>query len=93
MKISKRIAATSAAVLLGSLVLGGGVANAADGGGGHGGHGGGKASLQQTIEAAPGADHVPARKIKAASQDNPYSQTIEAAPGTAHTGAGVLAQK
>ncbi|MFE2283181.1 hypothetical protein ACFXDJ_03265 [Streptomyces sp. NPDC059443] len=91
MKISKRIAATSAAVLLGTLVLGGGVANAADGGG-HG-HGGGKASPQKTVEAAPGTDHVAAKKVEPASKDNPYSQTVEAKPGTPHTGAGVLAEK
>ncbi|WP_328301690.1 hypothetical protein OG389_30615 [Streptomyces sp. NBC_00435] len=85
MKISKRIAATSAAVLLGTLALGGGVANAADGGG--------KAAPQKTVEAAPGADHVAAKKIEPASKANPYSQTVEAKPGTAHTGAGVPADK
>lgn len=89
MKISKRIAATSAVLLLGTLVLGGGVANAADGGG----HGGGKASLQKTVQAAPGTDHVAAEKIEPASADNPYSQTVEAKPGAPHTGAGVLAEK
>ncbi|WP_405487196.1 hypothetical protein [Streptomyces sp. NBC_00096] len=84
MKFSKRIAATSAAVLLGTLALGG-VANAADGGG--------KAAPQKTVEAAPGTEHAAAKKIEPASKDNPYSQTVEAKPGTAHTGAGVLAEK
>lgn len=92
MKISKRIAATSAAVLLGTLALGGGVAHAADGGAA-GANGNGKASYQKTIEAAPGTDHVDGQKVKPASPDNPYSQTIEAKPGTPHTGAGVKASK
>ncbi|CAM5628520.1 hypothetical protein SAVIM338S_05972 [Streptomyces avidinii] len=94
MKISKRIAATSAALLLGTLALGGGVAHAADGGGtGTGAGADGKASHQKTVEAAPGTDHVAARKIKPASADNPASQTVEAKPGTAHTPAGVMPSK
>ncbi|WP_330299493.1 hypothetical protein [Streptomyces sp. NBC_00503] len=90
MKISKRIAATSAALLLGTLALGGGVAHAADGGG-HGDQG--KASYQKTIEAAPGTDHVAGHRIRPASEDNPASQTVQAKPGTPHTGAGAVASK
>ncbi|WP_371618764.1 hypothetical protein [Streptomyces sp. NBC_00454] len=93
MKISKRIAATSAALLLGTLALGGGVAHAADGGG-HGGNGDkGKASYQKTIEAAPGTDHVAGHRIRPASEDNPASQTVQAKPGTPHTAAGAVASK
>ncbi|MFI5980001.1 hypothetical protein ACIBEA_03885 [Streptomyces sp. NPDC051555] len=89
MKISKRIVATSAAVLLGTVAFGG-AAHAADG---HGGAPGKDSQHQRTVHAAPGTDHVPAQKIRPASKDNPYSQTIKAAPGTEHTAAGVLAQK
>lgn len=91
MKLSKRIVATSAAVLLGTLALGG-AAHAADNGGGND-NGPGASPHSRTVEAPPGAPHVAAKKVRPASKDNPYSQTIEAPPGTEHTGAGVPAQK
>lgn len=84
MKLNKRIAAASAAALLGTLALGG-AAHAADNGSG--------SSYGRTIEAPAGTPHVAAEKIRPASKDNPYSQTVKAPAGTQHTGAGALAGK
>lgn len=91
MKLNKRIAAVSAAALLGTLALGG-AAHAADDGNGNGAGRQGSAH-SRTVEAPAGTPHVAAKKIEPASKDNPYSQTIEAPAGTAHTGAGHLADK
>ncbi|MCJ0873106.1 hypothetical protein [Streptomyces sp. AP-93] len=91
MKLNKRIAAVSAAALLGTLALGG-AAHAADNGGGTA-DGSGDSSYSRTIEAPPGTPHVAAEKVRPASKENAYSQTIEAPAGTEHTGAGVMAGK
>ncbi|MFE9560738.1 hypothetical protein ACFYM0_06495 [Streptomyces sp. NPDC006487] len=90
MKLNKRIAAVSAAALLGTLALGG-AAHAADNGGGA--PRGGGSSYSHTVEAPAGTPHKAAQKVRPASKDNPYSQTIEAPAGTEHTGAGVMADK
>ncbi|MCY0938156.1 hypothetical protein [Streptomyces sp. H34-S4] len=89
MKLSKRIVATSAAVLLGTLALGG-AAQAADSGGGAADR---ASSPSRTIEAPKGTPHVPAKKVRPASKENTYSQTIEAPAGTEYIGAGVAADK
>lgn len=90
MKLNKRIAAASAAALLGTLALGG-AAHAADNG--SGAANGSGSSYGRTIEAPAGTPHVAAEKIRPASKDNPYSQTVKAPAGTQHTGAGALAGK
>ncbi|MCY0928275.1 hypothetical protein OTB20_19160 [Streptomyces sp. H27-H1] len=89
MKLSKRLVATSAAVLLGTLAFGG-AAQAADNGGGAADR---ASSPSHTIEAPKGTPHVPAKKVRTASKDNSYSQTIEAPAGTEHVRPAVPAGK
>ncbi|WP_327358291.1 hypothetical protein [Streptomyces sp. NBC_01304] len=86
MKLNKRIAIASGAVLLGSLALGG-VAQAANGAGaGHQDHK--RTEHSKTVEAPAGTKSVPAKKIQPASKDNKYSQTIKADANTPHIDAG-----